>query len=197
MVEGMTRQPAVEPPLLILVGGPAGVGKSRLAHALARRTQSAVSQIDDMQTALEALVPEQRLPEYYVPATTYLRTDSADEIVAAIKQIAAFFAPAVLGAIANRIESRTSTVLEGDWISPEVAAQAASLGARSLFLLASGDEIRANFLQREADEQPGRAEVSAARSLQLAQRCRELGLPALRARPYETLLSRACDALGI
>ena len=40
------------PPALLLVGGPSGVGKSRLAHELARRAASTVSQVDDMQVAL-------------------------------------------------------------------------------------------------------------------------------------------------
>ena len=182
---------------LILIGGPAGAGKSRLAHALAVRTGSTVAQIDDLQTAIEALVPPDRLPEYYVPAGTYLRTGSAGEITGAIETIAAFFAPAVLAAISNRIESGTSTVFEGDFISPEVAAEAGSSGVRSLFLLASADDIRANFLQRDGDEQAGRAAVSALRSCQLAERCADLGIPAMSARPFETLLRRSGEALGI
>ena len=193
----MTEQPFRGAETLILIGGAPGVGKSRLAHALARRTASTVAQIDDMQTAIEELVPPERLPEYFVPSTTYLRTDSPDEINGAIEQIAAFFAPAVMAAVANRIESGTSTVLEGDWIAPETAAEASTLGVSSLFLLASEDEIRANFLQRDGDEQHGRARVSATRSLRLAGRCRELRLPTVNARPFDTLLSRACEALGI
>jgi 2-phosphoglycerate kinase len=185
-----------EPVSLILIGGPSGVGKSRLAHALARRTGSTVAQIDDLQTAIETLVPSERLPEYYVPSTTYLRTDSPQQINAAIEQIAAWFAPAVRGVIANRIESDTATVFEGDFISPEVAAESGLLGVRSLFLLGSENEIRANFLQRDGDEQVGRASVSAMRSRRLADRCSELGLSAVSARPFSTLLSRASDALG-
>ena len=185
-----------EPVSLILIGGPSGVGKSRLAHALARRTGSTVAQIDDLQTAIETLVPSERLPEYYVPSTTYLRTDSAELITAAIEQIAAWFAPAVRGVIANRIESDTATVFEGDFISPEVAAESGLLGVRSLFLLGSENEIRANFLQRDGDEQVGRASVSAMHSRRLADRCSELGLSAVSARPFGTLLSRASDALG-
>jgi 2-phosphoglycerate kinase len=183
--------------VLILIGGPAGAGKSRLAHALAVRTGSTVAQIDDLQTAIETLVPADRLPEYYLPATTYLRTDSAAEINRAIEEIAAFFAPAVLAALSNRVESGTSTVFEGDFISPEVAAQARSSGVRSLFLLASHADIRANFLDRDGDEQAGRAAVCALRSRHLAERCAELGIPAISARPFDTLLQRAGEALGI
>jgi 2-phosphoglycerate kinase len=186
-----------QPLSLILIGGASGVGKSRLAQAVARRTASAVAQIDDMQTAIETLVPSERLPEYYVPSTTYLRTDSAQEINEAIEQLAAWFAPAVAGVIANRIESQTGTVFEGDFISPEVAAESQRLGVRSLFLLGSEAEIRANFLQRDGDEQAGRARVSAMRSQRLADRCSELGLVSVRATPFDTLLSRACGALGV
>jgi 2-phosphoglycerate kinase len=182
---------------LVLVGGPAGVGKSRLAHALARRLASTVAQVDDLQTAIEALVPPERLPEYYVPSTTHLRTDSAEEMATASEEIAAFFAPAVLAAVSNRIESGTSTVFEGDFISPEVAVQARELGARPVFLLGLEEEIRGNLLRRDGEEQRGRARVAALLSERLADRCRALGVPAIGARPFDTLLPRACAALGI
>jgi 2-phosphoglycerate kinase len=187
MVEGVSRETLS----LMLIGGAPGLGKSRLAHGLARGIGATVAQIDDLQTAIEALVPADRLPEYYVPATTYLRTDSADEINGAIEHLAAWFAPAVRGVIANRIESRTPTVFEGDFISPEVAAECAPLNVGSLFLLGSEREIRANFLQRDGDEQVGRARVSAMRSRRIAEQCDKLGLATLNARPFDTLLRRA------
>jgi hypothetical protein len=173
------------------------VGKSRLAHALARQTACTVAQVDDMQTAIETLVPPERLPEYFVPSTTYVRTNSVDDINDAIETLAAFFVPAVLGVRSNRIESGTSTGVEGDFISPAVAAQARTLGVASLFLLGTEDEIRANFLQRDGDEQPDRAKVSATHSLRLADRCSELRVPTVTARPFDTLFVRACAALGI
>jgi 2-phosphoglycerate kinase len=182
---------------LILIGGPSGVGKSRLAHTLGRRTGSTVAQLDDLQTAIDTLVPSERLPEYYVPSTTYLRTDSAEQINDAIEQIATWFSPAVRGVIANRVESRTATLFEGDFISPEVAAESGLLGVRSLLLLGSEDEIRANFLQRDGDEQVARARVSAMHSRRLADRCSELGLSAVSARPFDSLLARACEALRV
>jgi 2-phosphoglycerate kinase len=191
------RAPIRGPNVLVIIGGPAGVGKSRLAHALGRRTGSTVAQVDDLQTAIETLVPPERLPEYFVPSRTYLRTDSPDDINDAIEQISAFYSPAVLGVIENRIESGTSTVLEGDFVSPEAAAQAGALGAASLFLLASEDEIRANFLQRDGDEQPQRARVSATHSRRLAAKCAALGIATVNARPFDTLLLRACGALGL
>ena len=189
--------PPDTPASVILIGGPSGVGKSRLAHALARRTASTVAQVDDLQTAIETLVPSERLPEYHVPATTYLRTRSPEEIARAIEQLAVFFSPGVRGVIENRLESGTPTVLEGDFIAPEVAAEARSVGVRSLFLLGTEDEIQANFLQRDGDEQVGRAAVSAMVSRRLAERCGELGLPSTSGRPFTSLLSRAVGMLGL
>jgi 2-phosphoglycerate kinase len=182
---------------LILVGGPSGVGKSRFAHALALRTASTVAQVDDLQSALEALVPPERLPEYFWPSRTYLRTDSPETINDAIEQLARFFAPAVHAAIANRLESGTATVFEGDFISPDVAAEACAHGVRSLFLLGSETELVANYLDRDGELQEGRARVSAIRSQRLAKRCSELGLSAVTAQPFATLASRAYKCLGI
>ena len=78
-----------------------------------------------------------------------------------------------------------------------MAAAARSLGVRSLFLLGAENEIRANYLQRDGDEQPGRARISSALSRRLADRCHTLGVPALDARPFDSLLSRALDALDL
>jgi len=185
------------PVTLILIGGPSGVGKSRLAHAVARRTGSTLAQVDDIQSALETLVPADRLPEYFVPASTYLRTDSPESINDAIEQVAHFLAPAVLAAISNRLESGTSTVFEGDFISPDVAATAGALGVRSLFLLGSETELRSNYLERDGDEQVGRARVSALHSRRLAQRCGELSLPTVSAHPFGSITVRAYRALGL
>jgi len=156
-----------------------------------------VTQVDDLQTALETLVPPHRLPEYFVPSRTYLRTDSPEKINDAIEQIASFFAPAVLAAISNRLESGTSTVFEGDFISPDVAAQAGAWGVSSVFLLGSEIEIRSAYAERDGDEQVGRARVSAVRSRRLAERCGELGLPTVSARPFGSLASRAYRALDL
>jgi hypothetical protein len=142
-------------------------------------------------------VPPERLPEYFTPATTYLRTDVPEEIATAVERLADFFAPAVLAAVSNRIESGTATVFEGDFISPLAAVQAQAAGVRSVFLLGREDEIRANYLDRDGHEQPERARVSALCSDRLAERCRELGVPAISARPFETLVPRACAALGL
>jgi hypothetical protein len=155
-----------------------------------------VAQVDDVQTALETLVPPDRLPEYFIPSRTYLRTESPEEINDAIERLACFFAPAILAAIENRRESGTSTVFEGDFISPDVAAEVRPDGVRSLFLLATEIEVRSNYLRRDGDVQPGRARVSAVRSTRLAERCRDLGLLALRAQPFGSLPARAYRALG-
>jgi hypothetical protein len=156
-----------------------------------------VAQIDDLQSALETLVPPERLPEYFVPSRTYLRTDSPERINDAIEQLARFFAPAVLAAISNRVEGGTATVFEGDFISPDVAVEARERGVRSVFLLASEAELASNYLQRDGEKQQKRATVSAVRSRRLAEHCSQLGLCTVTAQPFATLASRAYKALGI
>jgi hypothetical protein len=66
-----------------------------------------------------------------------------------------------------------------------------------LFLLASEEDLRANFLLRDGEEQQGRARVAAVHSERLADRCNALGLPVVGSRPFETLLLRASVALEV
>lgn len=182
---------------LVLIGGPSGVGKSRLAHQVALITQSSVAQIDDMQGALETLVPEDRLPEFYDHRNAYRRTKRPEVIAEAIWNISTFFGPAIERAIDNRIESGTSTVFEGDFIAPELAAKVRSKGVKSIFLIDDESSFRANFLEREGDEQPFRASISSLHSERIRTSCTELGLPLVEARPFETLAVRACSLLEI
>jgi len=88
-------------------------------------------------------------------------------------------------------------VLEGDFVSPEVAAQAQAMGVRSLFLHSDDAEIRENFLDRDGDEQAGRAHVSAEWSRRAAEQCVALGVPVVPARPFDSLLVRALSALRL
>ncbi|MGV3616080.1 MAG: hypothetical protein ACO1SV_12160 [Fimbriimonas sp.] len=61
-------------------------------------------------------------------------------------------------------------------------------------MVASEEEIRANFLVRDGDEQAGRARVAFLHGQRQAARCAEAGIPAIEAKPYEMLLARSLAA---
>jgi 2-phosphoglycerate kinase len=112
--------------------------------------------------------------------------------------------PALEAVIENHLEEGTPILLEGDFIHPALAAQDAfgdqpnEARVRGVFLYESDeDQIVRNFLEREpaAGPQRTRARVSALRAEWLRGVCEELGIPALPARPWDTLLDRVLESL--
>ena len=190
---------------VLLLGGAAGTGKTTVTQTLARRLAVDRTEVDDFQVVLERMTtPEQQ------PALHFWRTHpdpgslSAEEIHEQGLEILDVMRPALEAVIANRLETGTPVVLEGDFIHPALAVQEAfgdepNRGrVRGVFLYEPDvDQVIENFLAREpaAGPQTTRARVTVLRGAWLRRECARLGVPALPARPWATAAERVLDAV--
>jgi 2-phosphoglycerate kinase len=185
---------------VLLVGGASGTGKTRVASELAHHLAIGVSAVDDFQVILERMTtPEQQ------PVLHFWRTHpdpgglSAEEIMLQGLEVARVMTPALEAVIADHLQTQLPIVLEGDFISPALAARPFFFRepndgrVRAVFLYESDEgQILDNFSQREpaTSLQGKRARVSWLHGQWLKRECEQLGVPALSARPWETLFAR-------
>jgi 2-phosphoglycerate kinase len=191
---------------VLLLGGASGTGKTRLSYQLAPVLGMNVTEVDDFQVVLERMTtPEQQ------PALHFWRTHpdpgslSAEEIQEQGLLILEMMMPALEAVIENHLEAETPIILEGDFIHPSLAVRDAfgeqqnGGRVRGIFLYESHeDQVIRNLLEREPaiGPQPVRARVSVLRADWLRGVCDELMIPAVPARPWDTLLERALESLG-
>ena len=176
------------------IAGPSGVGKSSVSYPLARRYGVAMTEVDDLFHAVEALTtPAQQ------PAIHYWRTHPEavelppERILELQLNVSRAMSPAIATVIDNHIETRMPVVLDGDYILPELIAEYSNR-VKAVFLYEDDeDHIVKNFLLREPDEgqQRKRAQVSWLLGRWLRDECERLGLAAIPSRPGETLVERA------
>jgi 2-phosphoglycerate kinase len=197
--------PISRPWQVLLLGGASGTGKTAVSYRLAQHFGIGLTEVDDFQVLLERMTtPEQQ------PALHFWRTHpapdqlSAQEIFEQGLTVGQAMAPGLEAVIANHLESQTPVILEGDFIHPFLAAQPAFAGipndgqVRAIFLHEPDEQqLLANFLLREpaAGPQPTRARVSWLYGQWLRREAEQLGLPALPARPWDTLFERLLAAL--
>jgi 2-phosphoglycerate kinase len=190
---------------VLLLGGASGTGKTGLSYRLARELGIGITEVDDFQVVLERMTtPEQQ------PALHFWRTHpdpgslSAEEINEQGLDILEIMLPALEAVVENHLEAATPLVLEGDFIHPALAARDAfgdepNAGrVRGVFLYEPDEgQIVQNFLEREpaTGPQTTRARVSLLRAAWIRETCRELGIAALPARPWDTLFDRVLDAV--
>jgi 2-phosphoglycerate kinase len=190
---------------VLLLGGASGTGKTGLSYRLARELGIGITEVDDFQVVLERMTtPEQQ------PALHFWRTHpdpgslSAEEIHEQGLDILEIMLPALEAVVENHLEAATPLVLEGDFIHPALAARDAfgdepNAGrVRGVFLYEPDEgQIVQNFLEREpaTGPQTTRARVSLLRAAWIRETCRELGIAALPARPWDTLFDRVLDAV--
>lgn len=114
--------------------------------------------------------------------------------------------PALEAVVLNHVQEGPPLVLEGDYLLPELAARLALVEAfargevRAVFLYEPDEEqLVRNLRSREPGEgeQRGRAQVSWRRGLRLREEAERHGLPALPARPWDTVLDRVLDRLKL
>jgi hypothetical protein len=192
---------------VLLIGGASGTGKTSVSYRLAQHFGIGITEIDDFQVVLERMTtPEQQ------PALHFWKTHpnpgslTAKDIHTQGLDILGVMRPALEAVIENHLADGTRVVLEGDFIHPTLAVQA-SYGdepnegrVRGAFLYEPvlGQVIQ-NYLSREPETGPQttRAEVSILRAAWLRQECERIGVPALPARPWDTLLHRLLGVLEV
>ncbi len=198
--------PRSRPWQVLLLGGPSGTGKTAVSYRLARHFDIGITEVDDFQVLLETMTtPEQQ------PVLHFWRTHpSPDDLTAeAIMEqgvaVGETMAPGLEAVIANHLETNTPVVLEGDFVLPALAAQATFAGARNddqvraIFLYEADErQIVENFLRREPEQglQTKRARVSWLYGQWLKQEAEHYGVPALPARPWDTVFDRILAALS-
>jgi 2-phosphoglycerate kinase len=190
---------------VLLLGGASGTGKTRVSYPLARRFAVGITEVDDLHLVLECLTtPAQQ------PVLHYWRTHPdaaqlpAEQIVELLIAVSRVLSPAITAVIAKHLDTQTPLVLEGDFLLPELpAGQEEAKGlktdrVRGVFLYEPDErQLLQNFAGREpeAGEQRKRAYVSWLYGQWLKAECERLGVAAIPARPWETLLDRISAAI--
>jgi 2-phosphoglycerate kinase len=186
------------PWIVTLVCGASGAGKSYVARPLAARYGVPLAEADDIVTALQAITtPEQQPVLHFWETHPEFRSWTPEQIAAMHFEVASALRPAYAAVIADHVQFGAPVVFEGDYLLPELAAEAGT--AVRAVVLDEQDEgqITANYLRREpgAQQQRDRARVSALVSAELARRRARRGVPVVPARPWSDGVDRVDKAL--
>lgn len=191
---------------VLLVGGASGVGKTTLAHALGRRYGVNVTQLDDIQAALEAVTTPKQQPVLHFWRTNwpqfaaYTDQEHVEHFLHVSRTV---FGAAIAGVIADRLDGGLPAIIEGGFILPELAARTEFGGqpnggrVRAIFIHEQDEsQIAANYIDRQGGDPTLPARTSWLKSRWLSGECERLGLPTVAARPWATAADRAIAALN-
>ena len=187
---------------VLLLGGASGVGKTSVSYRLARHFGVSLVEVDDFQAVLERMTSPQEQPELHFFRTRREEWRQLDEDgrLAHALRYGAVMAEALEVVIANHLESNTPIALEGDFILPSLAVresygdEPANGRVRAIFLYEEDEaQIARNYLTREGRDQAGRARASWRYSEWLRAEATRLGLPAIPARPWDSVLERCAS----
>jgi 2-phosphoglycerate kinase len=188
---------------ILLLGGPSGVGKTRVSYRLAHHFGIGITEVDDFQVILECMTtPTEQPVLHYWRTHPEAGNQPAEEIVKHTIAVGQVMTRALEAVIINHIESRVPIVLEGDFILPMLASSFSDSSiqsqVRTLFLYEESEEqFCHNFLQREPEDglQKKRAEVSWLYGQWLKQEAERVGALTLPAQPWNDLFERILTAL--
>ena len=189
---------------MLLLGGASGVGKTRVSYRLAHHFGVPLVEVDDFQVVLERMTTPQEQPALHffrARHDEWRRLDEAGRLAHTLC-LAAVMSNALEVVIAHHLEDGTPLVLEGDFILPSLSVRAsygdvAANGRVQAVFLYEPDEtqIARNYLAREGRAQAERARESWCYSEWLRREAARLHLPAVAARPWDTVLARCIAAV--
>lgn len=191
---------------VLLLGGPAGAGKTSVSYRLAQHFKIGITEVDDFQVILERMTTPAEQPALHYWQTHPEAGDlPAEEILKLSIAVGRAMAPAMEAVIANHLESQVPIVLEGDFILPELvtlpafSADSMRSQVQAVFLYEESEEqLQRNLLQREPAEgiQEKRARVSWLYGQWLKEEAERAGAIALPARPWNDLFERILAAIA-
>ena len=191
-------------PDVVFIGGAPGVGKTSVARPVAARLGMDLTHVDDFYTVLERMTEPEQFPpihEWRSHPERVLALDDAG-MIEHTRQVSEIVAQALAPVVADRLEEGVRSVFEGDFVQPAFAASDTFAGVSaagrvaSVFLYDTLEQFAANILAREGEDQPRRAEISWNYSEWLRHECENHGVPSIPARPWETAVDRALEAIG-
>ena len=196
-----TRNPK-RPWDVLLIGGPSGVGKTSVSYRIAQGHAVGITEVDDLFIAVESMTTPEQQPEVHYWRTT---PDAAQQSIAKILDIhlrlCDALQPMLVNVIENHLETNVPVVLDGDFMLPSLLAnpwQHAGV-VKGVFLFETDEnQYLMNYATREPDagQQQKRAAVSHRFGGWLLAECERLGVAAVPARPWDTLIERIEAALA-
>ena len=208
--EYMARAGGSSLPLIALIGGNSGTGKTTIARVIAGRMNGTLQLLDDLRLAAQSITSTATHPDLHpFDDPDYLHLRSPDEICAGLIGIGKALAPGIEKVVANHLHVDLPLVLEGDALSPRVASQSSFDGRDR------GDSVAAVFvIEREESElmrsliardrgfgelpanlQQRFARASGLYGTWLAEAARQLAVPIVPAQPRASLATRVDEAL--
>jgi 2-phosphoglycerate kinase len=191
--------------IVLLVGGASGVGKTELSSRGARRLDVNLTEIDDFHVVLESTTtPEQQplLQFWRTNAAEFSSWDDEQRVAHFVRVCREVFQPALEAVIGNHLETGTRTVLEGDFLLPELTACSSFAGRANdgrvlaVFVSESDEsQLTLNYSRRDGQPQPERAHFSWRFNRWLRAECARHDAPVVSARPWETIVDRALAQL--
>lgn len=185
---------------VLLIGGPSGVGKTSVSYRIAQAAGVGITEVDDLFIAVESMTtPEQQPEVHYWRTTPDAAKQSAEAILDIHLRLSNVLAPMLVNVIENHLETNVPLVLDGDYMLPSLlATKWQNPGIVTGVFLIDRDERQylENYAAREpaAGHQHKRAAVSFLFGEWLRHECASLGVPAIEARPWETLIERVVAA---
>jgi 2-phosphoglycerate kinase len=189
---------------VVVLGGASGVGKTMVSYPLAHAFRVGLTEMDDFHIVLKRMTtPEQQpaLHSFRLHAAAVLRMDD-EPMLAHTRSVADAMSGAMELVIGNHLASNAPVVIEGDFLLPSLAVRPAYDGipaggqVRAVFLYEDDEQqIRRNYRARAGTDQPHRTRVSWYHSEWRRREADRRGLPAVPARPWDTVLDRVIAAL--
>ena len=190
---------------VLLFGGASGVGKTSVSYRLAHAFGVGLTEVDDFHIVLMRMTTPAQQPALHffrLHAAEVLRMDG-EQMLPHLLDTSDAMSGALELVIGNHLASSAPVVIEGDWLLPSLALRLAYDGipaagqVRAVFLYEEDEQqILRNYRAREGTDQPHRARVSWYHSEWLRREAARLGLPAVPARPWDTVLERVIAALS-
>jgi 2-phosphoglycerate kinase len=191
---------------IILIGGASCVGKSNVSYAISKNLGLGVTEVDDFQVVIEEMTNEKDYPiihywnNHFEEAIKLPEEKKVDIMI----NYANIMSIALEKVIENHLESGRPLLLDGDFITPELAAkekfgeQHRGNNVKSVFIVETEEvQIQKNLFNREGYYQNDRARTNWLYNEWLKEQTAKYRLQTMCARPWNTVIDRVSKYLEV